>query len=328
MPAMRIGAATRNLAAFSRLAAQPLPSIGGWLNGAFVVLGISAASFLSWLSAPTTHYVVLAEGHRIAYPTENSRWAWAVAAGIGVVVILLLVAGAKLRGEVGARPRLVFAGTDSDRAVVFHGYTDTRTPAASGASIPDLPVSGASAGTFAGQIGPTLPTGSATVGASGPPGPSRPTLPENQYVRVVVKNEPTSGFGTDAEHVAAQIEFVGANGTALLTMAGRWAEAAQRLETRRFGITHEAEELTIRANGVRHELDIALKAPGDKHFYACNDENAHAAQHRLDQHRLDVAECQVHVTLRASNASTIEGLFALHNDGSSLTLTEVPIGAA
>jgi hypothetical protein len=102
-------------------------------------------------------------------------------------------------------------------------------------------------------------------------------------VRVLVKNEPISGFGADAEHVAARIEFFGADDTSLLEMAGRWAEADQRLETKRLGITHEAEELTIGANGVRHELDIALKAPGDKHFYACNDDNASGRDHRLVQ---------------------------------------------
>ena len=278
-----------NLAAFVRLAFEPFPRFSLLVNGVLVLFGISIAGVLTWLRTPAVHHVLVAPHHWIAVPVGTDRVAWAAGAALVVVVLLLLWAGVRLVGEVASRPRLMFAGTDRAYASVTHGplADSTLEAAATRAASPfsvvgPLPIAGAS-----GAFG--IPTGSATVGASGPLGPTGPADTQdacphhNEYVRVLVKNEPISGFGADAEHVAARIEFFGADDTSLLEMAGRWAEADQRLETKRLGITHEAEELTIGANGVRHELDIALKAPGDKHFYACNDDNASGRDHRLVQ---------------------------------------------
>lgn len=326
--------AMRNLAAFARLAAEPIPRLSALVNAVLVVLGIGGVGFLAWLRAPTVRHVRVGH-HLIGVSVSSDRLAWGIAVAAVVVVLLLLRAGTSLRGEVASRPRLVFAGTDRDYATVTHGplAVSTLYAGASGTGPPfsalgPLPIAGASSGL-------AVPTGSATVGASGPPGstgrkpqgsgalgPSGPTSAQNEYVRVLVKNEPASGFGAAAEDVHASVEFLDGDDRRLLQMAGRWAEAPQRLETGRIGISYEAAQLTIPGNGFPHALDIAMRAPGDKHFYAVNDDNQSATNHRLDRHRLDVSECRLRVELRASNTPSVVGMFDLRDDGGRLTLTE------
>jgi hypothetical protein len=137
---------------------------------------------------------------------------------------------------------------------------------------------------------------------------------------VKVQNEPISGTGDDASNVAARIVFLGNEDAVLHDIQGRWAEGPQGSETGRVGISLEANQMALAANGVDHPLDVAFKVPGESCFYAFNDDNAVAEDHRLVERRLDVLDCRVRVTLRGSNVSKVSQMFDLHNDIGGLVL--------
>lgn len=67
-----------------------------------------------------------------------------------------------------------------------------------------------------------------------------------------------------------------------------------------------------------------MKRTNDAHFYAFNDDNSHAPDLRLPDHRLDGDRYRVRITLRGANADPIEQEFELSNGGagSSITLTQ------
>ncbi len=206
-----------------------------------------------------------------------------------------------------AIPRLVFVNQDKALA---HTFTRTLMDSAL--------VVGASgmAAPF-----PQL-VGSAVAGDSGHradasrqlPEPSMPVPVPNEYARVAIKNESAPGQpGATAENTAAHIEFLGENSTLLLEMDGRWAGTDQRAETGRLRLGAEESQLDIHANGFPHPLDVAMKVPGDTGFYAFNHENSEAPDLRLARHRMEVADCHVRVTVRASNAPPITEMFVLRN---------------
>ena len=70
-------------------------------------------------------------------------------------------------------------------------------------------------------------------------------------------------------------------------MIGRWAETpCSVLKLVGSGSAWKKSQLDIEANGLRHAMDIAMKPPGDGHFYAFNHENSQAPDLRLAAHRI------------------------------------------
>jgi hypothetical protein len=322
----------RNLAAFLWLALRPIPKVGNVISPLLAVLGVGAVAVVGWITTPGSHKVI-SEGHTFTVPGA-SHWPLAIAGASIVVIVLFLVAGLRTQGVVASRPRLVFAGTDTDYRPVVLGPPGWSTASLYASGGPPV-VTGASAAVIDPNVttpwpspGPMRKLLGHAVGERDKTRHKTPANPPNEYVRVLVKNEPRAGFGPGAQNVGARIEFLGFDdGKPLLTIPGRWSEAPQRADPGgRLGITHDAEQLTIEANGVAHELDVAFKAPGDKHFYASNDENSEAENHRLDKHRLDVPQCRVRVTLRPDNAPSASALFILDNGEHGLTLTAVKPG--
>ena len=329
----RLATITRGLSAFLSLAFRPIPKIGNLVNRLLAVLGLGVGAVVGWVTTPGSHKIVI-QGHVLDVP-GSSHWPLAVAGALLVLALLFLVAGLRVQGIVASRPRLAFAGTDKDRREVLRGFLPISTLSAYASGGPTTAASAAVIDPAAVTLLPSASrpklTGDKAKGRGArrrreaePLQAAPPETLPNEYVRVLVRNEPISGFGPPAEHVAARIQFLELDqDTVLLEISGRWAEAPQRLDTGHIGITHAAEQLTIHANGTTHELDIALKAPGDTHFYASNDENSQAINHRLPPHRLDVSGCRVRVSLRAANAPSISGLFFLTNDAEhGLTLLE------
>jgi hypothetical protein len=220
-------------------------------------------------------------------------WAWFLAASFWVLFLVTAIGGYRVwsptelaYSQVAAerRPHLVFAGTSAATAMTIVGSLG-------GSSL--TPVVGVSAS--AAQL-------EAVIG--------------NYYVRVFVANDPGEQIGDAARSVAAKIAFLNDAGELLIPeMIGRWSETPQRLQTGRLGLTLEESQLDIEANGLPHALDIAMKEPAEHHFYAFNHENSQAANLCLEAHRLDVAKCQVRVTLRAANSPSIIRTFELRNEG-------------
>jgi len=328
----RLATFTRGLSAFLSLAFRPIPKIGNLVNCLLAVVGLGIGAVVGWVTTPGSHKIVI-QGHVLTVP-GSSHWPLAVAGGLFVLALLFLVAGLRMQGIVASRPRLTFAGTDKDRREVLRGFLPISTFSAYASGGPATAASAAVIDPASVTVLPSASSPKVTGDKAKGRGARRRLEAEplqaasenlpNEYVRVLVRNEPISGFGPPAEHVAARIQFLELDqDTVLLEISGRWSEAPQRLDTGHIGITHAAEQLTIHANGTAHELDIALKAPGDTHFYASNDENSQAINHRLPAHRLDVSGCRVRVSLRAANAPSISGLFLLTNDAEhGLTLLE------
>ena len=267
-------------------------------NLGLAVLGVGVLAVIGWLVAPHRKHVVV-HGYS-AYVTTGSRLPWAIAGLCVGIALLFLLAGVRVVADRASGPRLVFVGTEAADAVVITG------PLGAGGGIP----AGSSV------LTPEPPK---SLGASGPAS-AFGDLVSNRYVRVLVRNEPETGFGPVAEHVAGKVEFLGDDGSVLHELDGRWAGTLQRLETGRLGLDSSENEISIPANGITHSLDIAVKAPGDSHFYAFNHLNASSAQHRHEPHLLEVKACRVRVTLRASNAPRAIATFRLENDADDLRL--------
>jgi hypothetical protein len=137
-----------------------------------------------------------------------------------------------------------------------------------------------------------------------------------QFARVGIKNDPPpDSKGVKAEKVVAHITFE-RNGSAVIhEILGRWSETEQRAETGRIGIFLENAQLDIDPNGLRHPLDIAMKAPDDSSCYAYNEDNSNLADLRLPIHELVGEEFTVHVRLRGASTDEISASFLLENGG-------------
>jgi hypothetical protein len=202
---------------------------------------------------------------------------------VGVFAFLFLLAGVRLQHERETGPRLLFVDVDNDRARVIRG-------------------------------GPSgVESGTASPGAV-TRGPNKMT---NHFVRVQIANDPGGAqLGTRADRVVGRIAFLNEKDEPLIPeIVGRWAETLQHFETGRAGISLDEVQLDIDANALPHPLDIAMKRPGDAHFYAYNHENWTAPDARLEKHRVDVKECRVRVRLRPTNAGETVAFFQLENGG-------------
>lgn len=218
-----------------------------------------------------------------------SVWFWLFSGAL----LIAVAEGSAVHRDMHAGPQLQFVGTEAADAVTF----STAGPAVTGV------------------FGLDPPPGGRVVGG---PAPSK-----SGFVRVCVANDPGQRIGECARHVAATIAFLDDSDRPLMPpMVGRWAETPQRAETGRFGLSLEEAQLDIEANGLPHSLDVAMKVPGQTEFYAYNHENSGTSDLRLGQHRLDVAECRVQITLRPANARSITGTFLLRNDSEGLHLTK------
>jgi hypothetical protein len=141
--------------------------------------------------------------------------------------------------------------------------------------------------------------------------------PTNDFARVQIANDPPTGLrGERARNVAGYITFSKPDGAVLIDrMLGRWAETPQRIETGRLGLSLEEAQLDIDPNGVPHPLDVSMKRSDDKDCFAFNFENSHAADLRLEKHRLQGNQFQVRIVLRGDNTDEVVGNFVLRNHG-------------
>jgi hypothetical protein len=206
----------RRLSAFLSLAFRPIPRFGNVVNRVLSVLGIGVGAVVGWVTTPGSHKVAI-QGHVFTVP-GSSHWPLAVAGGLLVVAVMFLVAGLRVQGIVASRPRLVFAGTDKDRRQVVRGFLPVSTLSAYASGGPSTAASAAlidPASVIIRELGsrPKV-TGDRAKGRGArrrearPPEAAPPESLPNEYVRVLVRNEPISGFGPPAEHVAARIEFL------------------------------------------------------------------------------------------------------------------------
>jgi hypothetical protein len=222
--------------------------------------------------------------------SHQSAWFWLF---LGAAVVAIAEASAVHR-DMRSGPQLRFVGTEATDAITI----STAVPAATGVYWRRQPPG-------------------ARVGG----GPA-PTI--NRFVRVLVANDPGHRVGECARSVVATIMFLDGSDTPLLpAMFGRWAGTPQRAETGRFGLSADESQLDIEANGMRHSLDVAMKAPGEAQLYAYNHENSEAHDLRLERHRLSVARCRVQISLRPANGRAITGTFVLHNDAEGVTLMPI-----
>ena len=177
----------------------------------------------------------------------GSIWLAVIVAVLAFLALIFFFTSFRLAGKVRAeetepRPYLTFAGADTQPAVTV---------------LFPHPVLGGVSSTATGPVG-AIPT-------------------PNDFARALVANDPPVGsHGMTAEKVTGKIEFYDENGVLAMTMRGRWAETVQRGQSGHLNISFDTVQLDIVANGLEHPLDVAMKRPGDAHFYAFNDDNSHA----------------------------------------------------
>ena len=246
---------------------------------------------------------------------------WIVAGAVLLIVVLMVAAYrewdaadrelARVHRDMHAGPQLLFFDTETT-------YASTVThmiPAATGTY----------GGGYGGAAGNT-----SSMAASGSVGPGgQPAEPRNRFARVRIANDPGESVGECARRVVAMITFLDDAGSTIFgPMTGRWAETPQRAETGRLGLTLDESQIDIDANGLPHPLDVAMKVPGEKGFYAFNHENSSAADLRLPPHRLTVDHCRVRVVVRPANGRATTATFVLSNTADDLTLNSAELETA